>query len=316
MRQKYAQTFRNHVTPHIGHIYLKELTHEPLRYLFKTTLKEKKKLKNGVETNVPLLGANARLNIYKQLRSALIKAKDLQLIKVNPLKLVTAPTYEPPTENIPHMMNVVLGMFMKMDELNDPARNHFLLALLGLRRGERLGLAFSDLKLNTTRPTMTIRHQLKRVTGEGLHISNATKTGKSRTISIPEPFFTHLKEQQQYRKVQKKMPGFKPEPEFADLVFLHDNGKPYDPNEDNNWWNEINKKYNPRTTHIRGHALRHIAATYMADQHIDADIVRAVLGHESEAMGYYYMRISANKQQPQLQRMGEGLTARITSTKK
>lgn len=315
MRNKYRSTFRNHVIPHIGHIHLKELTHEPLEYLFKTTLKEKKKIKEGVTTDIPLLGQNARLNIYKQLRSALIRAQDLQLIPVNYLKLVTAPTYEAPVENIPHMMNVVLAMFRKMDELKDPARNHFMLALLGLRRGERLGLAFTDLKLNTDRPTMKIRHQLKRVTGQGLHISNATKTGKSRIVAIPEPFLTVLKERQQHRKVQKKMPGFKPSPEFANLVFLHDNGKPFDLNEDNDWWNEINKKYNPYTKHIRGHALRHIAATYMVDENIDADIVRAVLGHESEAMGYYYMRISANKQRSQLDLMGESLTARITSTK-
>lgn len=306
MRRVYSRTMQMHVIPYVGHIYLTELNREHLKHLFSEVLPKKLKDPNDPESG-ELLSTNSRRNVYKYLRTALISAVDDNLIPVNPLKKVDTPKYVQPPENIGHILHVALGMFSAMDKANDPARRHFILALWGLRRAERLGLKFSDLKLTSEHPSMTITHQLSRETGRGLYVKDETKTGVSRTVNLIEPFLSSLKEMKEYRKKQLKMPGFKPAKEFEDLVFLRDDGKPFDLNQDNTWWNKINEKYNPNTPPIRGHALRHVSATYLAERGVSEDVVRAILGHETVAMGYYYARVTLKKQRKEAEKFEDDL---------
>jgi integrase len=173
-----------------------------------------------------------------------------------------------------------------MNEANDPMFDHFLLALLGLRRGERLGLTFSSLTLTGNNPKLTIQNQLTRVTGKGLFVKPATKSGKDRTVTLQEPWLSSLKRMKEKRKHQLKLDTFKPEKKFADLVFLKDDGSPYDLNEDNEMWKKANQIYNSKRKPIRGHALRHVAATKMADSGVKRDVAMAILGHESESISF------------------------------
>lgn len=232
-------------------------------------------------------------------------------IQKNPLELVKPPKYQAPKENIPQLMHIAEHIFKKMNDAQDPLFDHFLLALLGLRKGERLGLTFTNLVLSGPNPKMTIATQLARITGQGLVLKRATKSGKDRTVSLQEPWLSSLKRLKARRKEQEKNPSFKPEPQFRDLVFLKDNGKPYDLNEDNEMWLEVNRKYNSSRPPIRGHSLRHCAATKMADTGVDREVAMAILGHESEAMSHYYGRITAKRQSVQVEKFGESLSEQI-----
>lgn len=310
-RYKMRGHINNHLSPHIGRIALANLEYKHLQELFFVILPGKRKTKAGVETDQQLLNENGLLGVYKTLSSALKIAYKKGKIDRNPLELVKAPRYQKPEENIPHLMHVILGMFRLMKESEDSAYNHFILGLMGLRKGERLGLTFSNLRLRGDSPTMNIKNQLQRVTGVGLVIKPATKSGKSRVITVQDPWLSTLKDLERIRKNQLKLPDFKPKPEFADLVFLKDNGSPWDPNDDNEYWREVNQKYNTRLGHIRGHALRHIAATFMSDEGVEEAVAKEILGHESEAMMWYYRRITANKQQGQVAKYGQSLSERI-----
>ena len=312
LRYKYWGHIKNHITPHIGKIYLSELTYQQLDNLIHKTLTNKKKTVGGQITDTPLLGSNGLLNVCKTINQALNGAVARGLIKVNPMKAVEKPAYKAPDENIPHMMNVTLGMFKSMRREGDmKSFNHFLIALLGLRRGERLGLTFSLINLNGPNPNLTIRDQLARVTGEGLHLKPTTKNGKKRTVGLIEPFTSLLKELKEHRKFQMRLADFKPDPEFADLVFLKDNGKPYDLNEDNDLWLDVEQKYNNSGTYIRGHALRHVAATYMADLGVDEEVAQTIFGHQSAAIHHYYRRVTAKKQKVQLKKVEDDLLVRL-----
>lgn len=315
LRLKYKQHFNNHILPHVGNVYLEDLNYKVLQKLFYETLPAKKKVKGGIEQNEPLLSSNALLNIYRTLNVALHVAVKLEKISTNPLSLVDTPAYIPPKENIPQMGHLVEHMFKKMAENEDPLHDHFLLALLGLRKAERLGLTFSAVVLTGNSPKMTIKSQLQRVTGEGLILKPATKSGKDRTIALIDPWHSCLKRLKAKRKDQLKMPGFKPDPEFADLVFLKDNGKPYSLNEDNELWNQVNETYGKKGVHIRGHALRHIAGTRLADANVSREIAMAILGHESESMSHYYGRMTQKGQVEQLGKFAEAVTAKINPKK-
>ena len=315
LKLKYKQHFQNHILPDLGRVYLEDLKYQDLQKLFYETLPAKKKIKGGIELDGPLLGTNAILNIYRTLNVALHVAVKKDKISKNPLALVDTPQYKPPKENIPQMVHIVDHMFNKMNEANDPLFDHFLLALLGLRRGERLGLTFSAINLVGLNPKLTIRSQLTRISGKGIVLKPATKSGKDRSVALIDPWLSSLKRMKEVRKSQQRLPGFKPDPKFKDLVFLRDDGSPYDLNYDNALWDQVNKVYNPKRPKIRGHAVRHCAATKMADAGITRDVAMAILGHESESMSFYYGRMTAKGQASQIQKFGEAITSKINFKK-
>lgn len=315
LKLKYKQHFQNHILPDLGKIYLEDLKYQDLQKLFYETLPSKRKIKGGIELDEPLLGTNAILNIYRTLNVALHVAVKKDKISKNPLALVDTPQYKPPKENIPQMVHIVDHMFNKMNEANDPLFDHFLLALLGLRRGERLGLTFSAINLVGLNPKLTIRSQLTRISGKGIVLKPATKSGKDRTVALIDPWLSSLKRMKEIRKAQLRLPGFKPEPQFKDLVFLRDDGSPYDLNYDNDLWDQVNRVYNSKRPKIRGHAVRHCAATKMADAGITRDVAMAILGHESESMSFYYGRMTAKGQASQIQKFGEAITSKINFKK-
>ena len=301
LQRKYGQYVRNHVIPHLGSIPIKDLTYQQLKNLFDVTLPAKTKPSSGEQ----LLGANARLNIYKVLNNALKVAVKKGTIDRNPLELVTPPRYRQPEENIPQLMHLAQWLFEKLEAEQLDDYDHFLLALMGLRRGERLGLSFSDLTLTGQTPKMVIKQQLSWITGEGLVIKPTTKSGKSRTVFLTDPWLSSLKRMKEKRRSQKKLDSFNPTPEFEDLVFLKDNGKPWSLNEDNERWNSLQNRLGMKET-IRGHALRHIAATSMADNGVEVEVAMEILGHESTAMSFYYRRTTARKQSSQVTSYGQG----------
>lgn len=311
LRLKYKQHFFNHILPHVGNIHLQDLNYEVLQRLFYETLPAKRKVKGGVELDQPLLGTNAILNIYRTLNVALHLAVKKDKINRNPLSLVDTPKYQPPRENIPQIGHLVEHIFQKMAEANDPNYDHFLLALLGLRKAERLGLTFSALTLSGDSPKLTIKSQLQRVSNKGLNLKPATKSGKDRTVALIEPWLSSLKRMKQIRKEQEKLPDFKPEERFKDLVYLKDNGKPYDLNEDNEIWRKVNETYNAKHPHIRGHALRHVSGTRLADANVSREVAMAILGHESESMNFYYSRMTQRGQAEQIEKFGQAMTEKI-----
>jgi integrase len=311
LQLKYKQHFYNHILPKLGQVKLDELNYQQLQEFIYETLPAKRKVKGGEVLNEPLLGPNAILNIYRTLNLCLHVAVKKGKIPRNPLSLVDTPKYQKPKENIPQMVYIVEHMFQKMAENNDPLFDHFLLALLGLRRGERLGLTFSSLTLTGNNPKIAINKQLSRVTGKGLFLKTATKSGKDRTVALQEPWLSSLIRMREKRKRQLKLPTFNPEPQFKDLVFLKDDGKPYDLNEDNELWRLVNEKYNSKREPIRGHAVRHVAATKMADSGVTRDIAMAILGHESESISYYYGRLTAKGQISQIEKFGKALSEKI-----
>ena len=316
LRLKYKQHFYNHILPHVGKIYLSELTYQDLQTLFYDTLPAKKKVKGGIETDEPLLGTNAILNVYRTLSVSLRVAVKKGKILGNPLSLVDTPVYQPPRENIPQMVHIAEHIFQKMNHADDPMFDHFLLALLGLRRGERLGLTFSSLTLTGDNPKITIQNQLTRITGQGLFLKPATKSGKDRTVTLQEPWLTSLRRMKELRKQQLKMDGFKPDPMFADLVYLKNDGKPFDLNEDNELWKKVNQEYNSKMKPLRGHSLRHIAATKMADSGVTRDVAMAILGHESESISFYYGRLTARGQVDQVEKFGQAISDKINPKNK
>lgn len=306
VRRKYKRNYELHISPYLGEVRLTELNDDELRKLFWETLVNKTKVVGGKDTGKPLLGASARRNIHKTLNSALKVAVKKGLIKRNPLALVKAPAMERPEENVPQMAHKAQSLLVRMKNDEYPHYARFLLMFLGLRRSERLGLSWSNIKdLNGKDPKMVINQQLARhEDGGGYYIKLRTKMGNSRTLPIPEPFLSALREHKKKIAVWKKSPNWKPKPEFSDLVFLNEDGSLITQNRDNQDWHAVLNHY--RFNYWRAHLNRHITATLLADQQppVSIGVVKSLLGN-GEAMSYYYARITNTAMKVPLATYGE-----------
>lgn len=302
VRRKYKRNYELHILPYLENVPLADLDDLQLKKLFWETLVEKTNERTGEK----LLGPSARRNIYKTLNSALKVAVAKGLIKRNPLALVKAPPMERPEENVAQMAHKAQSLLVRMKQDNHPHYPRFLLMFLGLRRSERLGLSWSNIKnLSSKDAKMTINQQLARYEdGSGYYIKKRTKMGNPRTIPIPEPFLTALRQHKKVMDEWKQSPTWNPDPQFADLVFLKEDGGLITHNRDNMDWHAVLDHY--RFKYWRAHLNRHITATLLADQQppVSIGVVQTLLGN-GEAMAYYYARITNKAMKVPLDNYGE-----------
>lgn len=313
VRRKYKGFYTHHIVPHIGHIPLADLHEDQLEELFGTTLVNKKKKINGVESDQPLLGNSARRNIYKTLNTALKRAVDKGLISRNPLALVQAPELkQDPDENVPSYAHIVLSLMKRMREDNYPDYCRFFFMLLGVRKAERVAISLTNIRgLKTKNPQLVISQQIARhEDGSGWYIKPATKNGKDRTLPLPEIFVEALNDYLKVRTAWTKSPNWKPKPEFEDLLFIHEDGSPITLNQDNTDWHKLLDHYG--YPYFRSHLVRHVAATVLADQEppVPFQVIQNMLGN-GVAMTQYYARISAKQMKTPLTAYGETIADRV-----
>lgn len=304
VRTRYAQYFHSHVAPYIGDMDLRDLSGEDVRKLFHQTLVEKKKIRNGVETDEPLLGPASRLNILKTFNNCMNGAVSHGIIPLNPVNQVRRPRTQKPESSREVASN---GARMKklfgadLDRKEYPYFAQFLFQFLGLRQSERLGLTWDNVRdlggtvpgFSEGFPHIVIDQQIDRhIDGGGWYLKQGTKSGEPREIPLFEPFLTVLREHKERMDYYKKSPSWRPPPIFARSVFLHPDGSPITPRQDTREWHKLLASHN--IPYFRGHQTRHITATWLADDpSISMPVVRSIIGHDSEAMGYYYARTTA-----------------------
>ena len=163
----------------------------------------------------------------------------------------------------------------------DAAREDRLEALyvvavtVGLRRGELLGLRWTDLELDGE-PKLRVGRQLQRMRdGLGRRFV-APKGGKGRKIRLPARTVEALKAHRAHRAETRLKAGSL----YQDggLVFASEIGTPLEPsNIDRRSFKSLLKK--ARLPDIRFHDLRHTCATVLLSQGVNPKFVQELLGH-------------------------------------
>jgi integrase len=101
---------------------------------------------------------------------------------------------------------------------------------LGLRRGELLGLAWSDLKLEGPAPSLTVQRTVKRLPGRGLHVDDTKTRTSRRTVRLPAPTAEALRAHRARQKAERSACAeWVAKPLGFDLVFRTPFGTPLDP---------------------------------------------------------------------------------------
>ena len=258
----YEGIARTHIIPTVGKRKLSELTTADVDRLISKKLAE-----------------DLSVSTVRRIRSVLAQALDQALrwgwVNRNVAQLARAPKSERregrtlTVDEARHFLHHVKGH--RLEAL------FALMLTTGLRRGEALGLQWTD--LDTKKGTLTVRRQLQRE-GEGLVVRDTKTHGSRRVVNVPQPVLTLLKNLRVREKAAKLVLG----PAWTDTGFIFTNaiGGPLDPRNLLRDFKKICVGAGLGDWHI--HELRHSAASLMLAQGVKLQVVSDVLGHSSIRM--------------------------------
>jgi integrase len=265
----YEIVVRRYIKKHLGSRKLNALTPAHIRAFIAALRKEK-------TVRGEKLSDRYVQNVFETLRSALSNAMREELIGRNVARLVKAPSrghydVEPmDEEDARRFINAVTTHWLHALWLT--------LITTGLRKGEVLGLAWSDINPNTG--AFSIKRTVQRVRGE--LVFGEPKTRRSRrTLYLGQVCLAALEEhrRQNAKRLQEPLNPAVGQP--GDLIFITSSGRVVEPRNVNTMLDRVLK--NAEIDRTRVHDLRHTAATLLL---LDGATIREVmeqLGHASIA---------------------------------
>lgn len=262
-RSGYEGRIYRHIISELGNIPLDQLTQNDLQQFY-ARLKKSGRLLHAEHYGKGLSDRMVRA-CHMNCRSALEKAVQEGLIRMNPAVGCKLPPKKA------REMQVLTREEIQRFLIHAKAEGYFELFLLelttGLRRGELLALQWDDLNLETGE--LQINKQAYRTKEDGLLISQPKTKSSIRTVSLPQPLLTILKE---YKEGVNSRWMF-PSPLKED--------SPLDPAYIRTRLHLILE--HAQCKQIRFHDLRHTFATMALGSGMDVKTLSSMLGHVSAA---------------------------------
>jgi integrase len=167
----------------------------------------------------------------------------------------------------------------------------------GVRRGELLGLRWSDIDLDRGRVTVA---QTCTAVDHEIVITPGTKTGKGRTLDVDETTVAELRAHRARRAQEMLALGIRPGD--TSLVFARPDGTPFDPDRFSERFIRLVERH-PELPRIRLHDLRHTHATMLLRAGVPITVVSKRIGHSSIAItGDVYQHVDSGMQADAAQR--------------
>jgi integrase len=255
----YSLIIKNHIKPTLGGIKLRNLSVYDVRHALDTL--EKRGCRGAVLQKY-----------YQVLCTCLNCAKRDKLIHDNMALLVDKPKYIPEETAI---WRVAEATHFLQTAREHPKYIAFLLLLTyGMRRGEVLGLRFSDIDFENN--LIYVRQQINRINGR--IVACDVKTTNSRRVLplVPNVRFELM---ECIKKRNIILPEFNPKFTLGTqgTVVVSEAGTPLEPRNLARCFEIITKKAGlPR---IKIHAIRHTTATILKDLEIPIKDAQLILGH-------------------------------------
>jgi integrase len=261
----YKSVVEGNVIPYVGHVKLAKLAPTHVHRMMRK-LEERG------------LAAQTRRTARMVLRRALSYAERWGVVVRNVAALIDSPRGSDPKRDDALDVNEVQALF-------GAARSHRLDALVklavmvGLRRGEVLGLRWEDVDLDAG--TVSIHATLKRLPGRGLVLDRPKTERAARTVALPEICTRALSEHRRRQLEERLAAGS--HWQNSGHVFTTPFGGPIDPD------NLVKRDYHGITAaaglgKLRFHALRHTAATLMLAEGVPLEVISRTFGHAGYAI--------------------------------
>ena len=268
-QKHYERIIKNHISPVLGHMKLKDITPVHIQHLV-NELQEKPSSKSKTGKLAP---ATVR-RYFTVVQSIFHSAYKLGIIGINPTDgdRITLPRLQEKTTEI-FTREELSAIFSYLDK--EPLQFKVLVHLAinsGCRRGELVGLKWSDINFNTG--VITVQRSNYKMTGQPIK-RKETKTGKRRYITLPPYCIALLKRYRAEQTKQRFALGDKWQGD--NWIFIQADGAPMYPTTPTLQFSDFLKKYNLK--HRKFHALRHTSATLLLSSGTNIKNVASRLGH-------------------------------------
>ena len=286
--QTYRGYIDHHITPNIGNIPLEKLTTMDLQKLYRKLLNKGRVERIEAKQQPKGLSAKTVRNINQVISSAMDFAVAQKIIPENPCKAVELPKVEhKEMQTIPAEQ---LQAFLQEAKATGVYVMYYIELATGLRRGELLGLKWTDIDWNNG--IIKVRRQVARVDGQIVEAPLKTKNSY-RTVTISQQAIEVLKQQEEKTN--------------DEYVFPSPNGGPISPDSVNNMLKRVLARAGiPK---VRFHDLRHTFATVALQNGVDIKTVSGMLGHFSAGFTLdTYAHVTTAAQKEAADTMGDVLS--------
>ncbi len=262
--ERYKEIVDLNINPRLGAIQLTKLQPQQLSELYAwSATSGNRRTKSG-------LSPRTVLHIHRLLRKALQQAVIWQVRPTNPAAMIQAPRAK--DKEMKPVEEDRAGWLIEAAE-NTVLYLPILIALYtGMRRGEILGLRWSDLDLDNARLTVT---QSLGQTRAGIHFKKPKNKKSNRTIALSETLIDAFREHRQCQEKTKAL--FGPDYPKHDLVLPLNDGTPWPPDRFTDDYIAFTRRVTARE--IRFHDLRHTHASELLRRGIPLKTVSQRLGH-------------------------------------
>lgn len=268
--ENYDSVAKNHIIPAIGKITLAKLTTKHLQDMYTAKLVEgRKRGKGGLSpTTVRRMHHVCRASLNQAIKQGLLDRNVALAVSLPKMKRV---------EKVP-LSREQIRPFLKAAETERLYAAFYLLIATGMRRGEVLGLRWSDVDMD--RGILFVRQSLRKTNTQKQQFC-APKTAKSkRPLPIGKSVVGVLKQHQAKQAVEVEKAGEK----YCNynLIFCREDGYPLYPDVLNGIMARVLRKAN--IPHTRVHDLRHTFTTLQAQGGTPIKTIQDLLGHTTPRM--------------------------------
>ena len=272
--ESFTTIVNKHIVPTLGRIRLDKLTPQQVQALlekkrqpYKTTTNSGKAIeKHG-------LSAQSVASIRTVLRSALGQALKWGMVARNVATLI-----DPPRIPRPKTHTIDAEGARKLLEAARGERFEAILVLaltLGLRRGEILGLRWSDVDFASR--AIRVNQALQRVGGK-LQVTDVKTERSRRVVAVPDSVIRALKIRRAQQTQERLIAGLKWKD--SDLTFTNPTGGLLEPITLHRDFKRLLKTAELSTA-TRFHDLRHTAASLLLAEGVHLRMIMELLGHSS-----------------------------------
>jgi integrase len=272
--ESFTTIVNKHIVPTIGRIRLDKLTPQQVQALLEKKREPyKTKTKAGKVIEKHGLSPQSIASIRTVLRSALSQALKWGMVARNVATLIDPPRIPRPQTHV-----IDADGARKLLEVARGERFEAILVLaltLGLRRGEILGLRWSDVDFDSR--VIRVNQALQRVGGK-LQVTEVKTERSRRVVAVPDRVIRALKIRRAQQAQERLIAGLKWND--TDLTFTNPTGGPLEPITLHRDFKRLLRTAELSTA-TRFHDLRHTAASLLLAEGVHLRMIMELLGHSS-----------------------------------